>query len=237
MGLKPLNYILATLGLAGHVFLMTALIRRRLAARLPLFTILVLFYLLRSGILLLVDFRTMTAWPYWIMIALDPVLQCILYATIVHAWWPPARGSKSVQALVASGFVVMAAVSSGLTAWFVGPSSHFSPENLSIKAGVFVSVLWIESGLALAASRGGLLRQPPGFTRRVVLGFAIYSAANVITEIGHMHFAGARTAQHYLELSYMRVGAYLLCLGWWIAACWREPRVPAKRAAAYTSTV
>jgi len=237
MGLKALNYILATLGLAGHAFLMTALIRRKLAARLPLFTILVLFYLLRSGILLLVDFRTMTAGPYWIMIALDPLLQCILYATIVHEWWPPARESKSGQALVASGLMIMAAGSSGLAAWFVGPSSHFSPENLSIKAGVFVSVLWIEAGLVLTAmSRAGLLRQPPGFTRRVVLGFAIYSAANVITEIGRMRFAGTGTAQHYLELSYMRVGAYLLCLGWWIAACWREPRV-AKRAAAYTSTV
>jgi hypothetical protein len=235
MGIKTLNYILATLGLAGHVFLATALIRRKLAARLPLFTTLVVFYVLRSGILLLVDFSVMNAVPYWILIALDPVLQGILYATIVVAWWPSARQLNRVQTLAASGLVVMAAGWAGLAAWYVGPSSHFSPENLSIKAGVFFSVLWIEAGLALAASCVGLLSQLPRFTRIVVLGFAIYSAANVITEIGHTHFARARAMQPYLELSYMRIGAYFFCLGLWIAACSREPRIAARRAAAYTS--
>jgi hypothetical protein len=235
MGTRTLNYILATLGLAGHVFLTTALIRRKLASRLPLFTTLVVFYLLRSGILLLADFRAMSAWLYWIMIALDPVLQCILFATIVDAWWPSARESNRVQTLAASGLVALAAGWAGFAAWYVGPSSRFSSENLSIKAGVFVSVLWIEAGLALAASLAGLLRQLPRFTRTVLLGFAVYSAANVITEIGHMHFARVRATQPYLELSYIRIGAYLFCLGLWIAACSREPRIAARSAAAYTS--
>jgi hypothetical protein len=234
MGLEALNYILATVGLAGHVYLATMLIRRKLAARLPFFTILVVFYLLRSAILLLVDFRTMTAWPYWIIIGLDPMLQFILYATIVAACWPRARESNSGQTLAASGLVAMAVGCAGCAAWYIGPSSHFSPENLSIKGGVFVSVLWIGAGLAPGASWVGLLRQPPRFTRTVVQRLAIYSAANVITEIGHMHFGRLRATQPYLELSYMRVGAYLLCLVLWIAACSREPQIPARRAA-YTS--
>ena len=109
MGLEALNYILATVGLAGHFYLATMLICRKLAVRLPFFTILVVFYLLRSGILLLVDFRTMNAWPYWIMIGLDPVLQCVLYATVVAACWPRARESNRGQTLAASGLVAMAA--------------------------------------------------------------------------------------------------------------------------------
>lgn len=237
MGLKALNYIFTTLGLAGHLYLLTVLVRRKLAERLPLFTVLVVFYLLRCGILLLVDFRTMPAWPYWIMIAVDPLLQCVLYATIVRAWWQPARESKSLRTLAACGLVIIAVGLSGLMAWYIGPSSRFSPGNLSIKAGVFVSVLWIEAGLALAASWAGLLMRLPRFTRTVVLGFSIYSAANVVTEIGHMHFGHLRAAQPYLELSYMRVGAYLFSLVLWIAACSRESPTAATQVAVCPSAI
>jgi hypothetical protein len=109
--------------------------------------------------------------------------------------------------------VVIALPSSGLAALYIGPSSCFSAENLSLKAGVFVCVLWIEAGLALAASSAGLSTQLPMLTRRVVQGFAIYSAANVITEIGHMHFAEDRDTLTYMEISYIRLRRYLFCLG------------------------
>jgi hypothetical protein len=235
MGIKVLNHILTTLGLAGHVCLTTLLIRRKLALRLPVFTVLIVFYLVRSGILLFANYRGISQWLYWTVIGLDPVFQCLLCGTILHAWWPSARTSRNAHTLAVAGLVVIAVASSGVAAWYIGPSSRFSAENLSIKAGVFVSVLWIEAGLALAASSAGLSTQLPMFTRRVVQGFAIYSAANVITEIGHMHFARVRAAQPYVERSYLRVGAYLFCVGWWIAACYRAPRIPAAPAATLTS--
>jgi hypothetical protein len=222
MGMKTVNYLLATLGLGGHLLLTTVLIRRRLTVRLPLFTILIVFYLLRSGILLFANLKGIEPWPYWILIALDPVLQCVLCAAIVHAWWDSAFGSKNMPAMTGLSLLLIAVGVAGLAAWYIGPSSHFSPENLSIKTGVFVSVLWIESGLALAASSGGHVKELPRLTRKVVLGFAIYSAANVITEVGHRHFATLRSALPYLGLSYMRVGVYLLSLLVWIMACSRE---------------
>jgi hypothetical protein len=223
MGMKTVNYLLAALGLGGHLLLTTALIRRRLTVRLPLFTILIVFYLLRSGILLLANFKGIEPWPYWILIAIDPVLQCVLYAAIVHAWWDSAFAPKNIPALAGLSLLLIAVGLAGLAAWCIGPSSHFSPENLSIKTGIFVSVLWIESGLALAASSGRHVKELPRLTRKVVQGFAIYSAANVITEIGHRHFATLRSAQPYLGLSYLRVGIYLFSLSVWIMACSREP--------------
>lgn len=216
--MKTVNYLLAALGLAGHVFLTTVLIRRRLTVRLPLFTILIVFYLLRSGILLLAHFKRIDPMPYWILIGLDPVLQCVLYAAIVSPWWASAFGSKNRAAL--AGLILITVGVAGTAAWYIGPSSRFSAENLSIKTGIFVSVLWIEFALALAATSGG---HAPRLTRKVVQGFAIYSAANVITEMGHRHFATLRSAQPYLGLSYMRVGVYLLSLAVWITACTREP--------------
>ena len=217
--MKTVNYLLAALGLGGHVFLATVLIRRRLAVRLPLFTMLVVFYLLRSGILLLANSKGIEPWSYWMLIAFDPAMQCVLYATIVYPWWASAFGSKNRRALIGLSLLFITVSVAGLAGWCIGPSSHFSAENLSIKAGVFVSVLWIE--FSLAASIGGHV---PRLTRTVVQGFAIYSAANVITEIGHRHFATLRSAQPYLGLSYMRVGVYLLSLSVWIIACSRDPQ-------------
>jgi hypothetical protein len=233
MGLRTLNYILAMLGLAGHLFLTALLIRHRLASRLSLFTVLITLYLLRSAMLLLGSLKSASAGLFWGMIILDPVLQCLLYASIVRAWLPTGRESKSAKILTASGLAIIAAACSGWAAWYIGPSSHFSSENLSIKAGVLVSVLWIGAGLALAASAMGLLRTLPKLTRTVIQGFVIYSAANILTEIGHVHFARLRAAQPYAELSYMRVAAYLVCLAWWITGAVREAHMPAARSAAY----
>ncbi|HKD61626.1 MAG TPA: hypothetical protein VKB47_14280 [Terracidiphilus sp.] len=230
MEIRIVNYFLAVLGLAGHLFLNVVLIRRKLAVKLPLFTILTMFYLLRSAILFLASFGSISAWPYWTLITLDPVLQCVLFATIIHAWWPPALESKILRALADFSLFVTVPLVSGLAAWFIGPSSHFSPENLYIKAGVFVSVLWIEAEFGVIASSAGFLRPLPAFTQKVVRGFAIYSAADVITEIGHKNFAALRAAPTYLGLSYMRVGVYLLCLAVWITACYQEPRPNATRA-------
>ena len=136
------------------MILTAVLVRRRLTVRLPLFTILIVFYLLRSGILLLANLKGMEPWPYWILIGLDPALQGVLYAAIVYAWWNPVFGSKKMAALPGLSLLLIAIGLAGLAAWYIGPSSHFSLENLSIKTGVLISVLWIETWLAMAASSG-----------------------------------------------------------------------------------
>jgi len=227
MWIKSIDYILAGVGLGGHLALLTVLIRRRLTARLPLFTILIAFYLLRSGIFLLAHLTTVDPWLYWVLIGLDPVLQLILFAAIVHAWRPFALKSTTARGLAALGLIIAACLS-GAVAWYVGPSSRFSPLNLSIKTDVFVSVLWIEAGIALWAS--GRRAQLPRLTQKVVLGFAVYSAANVLTEIGHMHFAAAREASPYIGLTYARIAVYLLCLLLWFIASSQEARLASEPA-------
>src|SRR5271169_2248744 len=119
MGMKTVNYLLAALGLGGHLLLTTVLIRRRLTVRLPLFTILIVFYLLRSGILLLANLKGIEPWPYWILIATDPLLQCVLYAAIVHAWWDSAFGSKNMTGLAGLSLLLIAVGLAGLAAWYI----------------------------------------------------------------------------------------------------------------------
>jgi hypothetical protein len=230
MCIRVIDYVIAALGLGGHLALIAILIRRKLSARLPLFTILVAFYLLRSAIFLLGRVAPIGVWPYWALVGLDPVLQLMLYVAIMHAWQPFPLRSRTMRMLTGMALSAVAASFSGLAAWYIGPSSHFSLENLSIKAGVFVSVLWIEAAIALAISAGESDRRSPQLTRKVVWGFAIYSAANVLTDIGHVHFTALRETVPYLGLSYMRVAVYLLCLAVWIAAFSSEPGIISKAA-------
>jgi hypothetical protein len=224
MWIKILDYVLAGAAMTGHLVLLIVLIRRQLATRLPLFTILMAFYIVRSGVFLLAHLTAIGPRLSWVLIAFDPVLQLILFAAVIHAW--RFFSFKSTAARTCAGFgLVIATCLSGAVAWYVGPSSHFSPHNLSIKAGIFVSILWIEAGLAqLALSEYRL----PRLTQKVIWGFAVYSAANVLTEIGHRHFSAVREASPYLGLSYARVAVYLFCLLLWFIAFLREPRCAIK---------
>jgi hypothetical protein len=226
MWIKNIDYLLAALALAGHLLLMAVLIRRRLGSRLLFFTALIAFYLLRSAVFLVVHSLPVATWIVWTLIGLDPVLQCLLYVAIVHSWRPCRIEPPRARILANCALLTAAVGFAGLVAWHTGPSSHFSPTNLSIKAGVFVSVLWIEAGIGQAALKGKLARQAPELAQKIVRGFAIYSFVNVVTEIGRSYLAAFRSEGPYLAFSYLRITAYLVCLAFWIIAFLREPRGP-----------
>lgn len=223
MWTKSIEYVLAAIGLSGHLALLIVLIRRKPTARQPLFTVLIGFYLLRSAIFLLAHLITVGLWLYWLMIGIDPVLQFALFAAIVHAWRPFAFASTAARTFAVFGLLIAACIS-GIAAWYIGPSSHFSLFNLSIKAGIFVSVLWIEAGIGLLVTKEHSAKQLPKVTQIIVWGFAVYSVANVATEIGHMHYAAVRHAAPYFGLSYMRITVYLLCLLLWLTTFVEETK-------------
>jgi hypothetical protein len=160
---------------------------------------------------------------YWVLIGFDPVLQFALLATIMRAWRPLAAKSIA-RRILASMSLLLASGSAGIAAWYIGPSSRFSARNLSIKTSVFVSILWIEAGTVLVIVGKRYMQQSPTLIMSVIGGFAIYSAANVLTEIGHVHFSMLRKAGPYMGLSYTCIVVYLFCLLLWFKAFWHEAR-------------
>jgi hypothetical protein len=220
---KIIDDALSMIGLCGHLALLFVLISRRLATRMPLFTVLIGGYVLRSGIFLVSRGTMVNPWLYWVLIGFDPVLQFALLTTIMRGWRPLAakpiarRIFVSMSLLLAAGIAVTAA-------WYIGPSSRFSARNLSIKTSVFVSILWIEAAAVLLILGKRYMQQVPTLIMSVVGGFAIYSAANVLTEIGHLHFSILRKAGPYMVLSYMCIVVYLFCLVLWFNAFRHEAR-------------
>lgn len=84
MWVRSIDDVMFVFGLGGHALLFTMLISRKVAARLPLFAILIGFYMLCSGIFVLGDLTAVSAPLYWTLIRLDPVLQFMLYVAVIE---------------------------------------------------------------------------------------------------------------------------------------------------------
>jgi hypothetical protein len=220
---KIIDDALYLIGLCGHLALLFVLFSRRLATRMPLFTALIGGYVLRSGIFLVTRGTMVNPWLYWALIGFDPFLQFALLASIMRAW-RPLPDKPIVRRILASMSLLLAAGVAVIAAWYIGPSSRFSARNLSIKTSVFVAILWIEAGIMLLILGKRYMQQLPTLIVSIIGGFAIYSVANVLTEIGHLHFSMLRKAGPYMALSYMCIIVYLFCLVLWFNAFWREAR-------------
>jgi hypothetical protein len=205
--IRTVDYVLAAAGIVGHLTLLAVLVRRRLIARLPLFAFLMVFYLLRS--LLLLTVHLPRDWPrsYWLLIYLDPGLQLLVILALSYAAWPFGRQRVAVA-------IPLMIVVASVVAWYVG-SSRYSPQNVALKLSVFVSSLWLMAAACLLL----LLRRADSSSRRlslgIALGFAAYSAANIATEIVHMHFALHPRPALFTGLSFFRAIVYLCCLAGW----------------------
>ena len=194
--------------------MLVLLVRRRLLGRLPVFALLIAFYLVRSVLLLIAGFPR--DWPrsYWLLIYLDPGLQLLVMLALGLAAWRfgRARVLLSVPVMLVIGLAV---------AWYVG-SSRYTPQNLALKLSMFVSALW----LMAAASLVFLLRSadpaPKRLSLGIALGFAVYSGVNIATEIVHMHFALHPQPALFTGLSFFRALVYLGCLAGWSGLLFRD---------------
>jgi hypothetical protein len=190
--------------MVGHLTLLAILVRRHLLTRLPVFAILIAFYFLRSTLLLAGHLPAGWLPSYWILIYLDPALQLLLI--LILAW----HLGRARIALVVPLMII-----SLMVAWYAGPSSPSSLQNVAVSLSVFVSALWLLITPCLLL----LLRKVDLDTRRVplaiALGFAVYSAANISTEIVHNHFALHPHPALFTGLSLFRAIVYLGCLAAW----------------------
>ena len=218
--MRTADYILAAAGWLGHLTLVVILLRRRLVPRVSVFATVMVFYMVRSALFLLPQFSV--AWPglYWALIYLDPGLQILLMVVLVVRR-PGSDGSWNGSWFVGMTAAVALAAAA---AWQMGTSSHYSPQHLALKLSMFVSFLWLLAGGLVLRRRDGV-----GFSTGIVVGFAVYSAANIGAELMRMHFALFGHVRLYTELSYFLAIVYLCCLAGWSILFSRASALPDKR--------
>jgi hypothetical protein len=196
-------------GLVLQSYLLVALFSRRVARRLPVFTVLLSFYVVRS--ILLYSFSGHLAPEdyaglYSALSQADFVLQlvvagelafCVLRGT-VHIGW--ASWIKS-GILVVLGLAIAAIAASR-----VRVPGRYPPD----RGMAFVAMLMVFLVLGLIAAKVS------GSPRRVAEGFALYGVIGTLAGVERAYAAIARNARAFTAWSYVSTATWLVVVLFWI---------------------
>lgn len=208
------NHLIWAAGVLGHVLLLAVLLVRKRGARFPWFTLLIVFYLVRSvGLVAALHFSGRPAsLPATMIIDLtDILLQFAVLAELTSAGLRPLGVFRRITLpllLLSSGAVVVLRLA---------PAGRTTLSVVLILCHFLLSVLMVEWAVVLA-----FLARPMRLSWRshvavITFGFGVYSAALLA---GGGYFRSGREMRDYVFFSFFRVIVYLVVLGWWVWGLW-----------------
>jgi hypothetical protein len=226
-----MNNWLWAIGLLLQCTLLMALVKRGVARRLPLFTLLIGLYVLRS-VFLFAAFGHLSAAAYTLSIT---ALSLIDVALQVLVAWELFIGSRqnshsgTAQADPVPGsllrrlaaFCALVALST-VMAWGISRLVPANPRSPIDRAVLLPSILMLMVA-AVTASRSWHSRA--SVPVRVLAGFAVLGAAGILSQIGRALAALHREPRSYTGWSYTDAFAYLAVLVVWLGAVYgkRQP--------------
>jgi hypothetical protein len=213
-----INHLIWAAGLLGHLLLLTVLFLRRRVSRFPWFTLLIIFYLVRSvGLVAALHFSGHPAALRATMIIdlTDILLQCAVLAELAWIALRPLGGIRRFTLpllLAASGVLIVLRLA---------PSGPLLLRTVLILMHFLVSVLMVEWAIVLAFLLRPLRLSWRSHVAAISFGFGVYSAALLA---GGGYFTTGREMRDYVFFSYFRIVVYLVVLLWWSGYLWRaEP--------------
>jgi hypothetical protein len=213
------NQIIWAAGLLGHLVLVTVLFVRRRAVSFPWFTLLIIFYLVRSvglAVASRISGHPPQVFATMILDVMDILLQCALLAELT---WIALRPLGSVRRLSLPLLLVASGV---LMVMRLAPSSHHSLRSILALMHFLLSVLMVEWAIVLAFLLRPLRLSWRSHVAAISFGFAIYSGA--LLAAGE-YFTRGREMRDYVFFSFTRISVYLIMLIFLSVTLWRaEPR-------------
>jgi hypothetical protein len=209
-----INHLIWAAGLLGHLVLLTVLFMRRRAARFPWFTLLILFYFLRSiglEVALRISSHPAREFTTVILDVIDVFLQCAVLAELSWMALRPLGGIRRFTLpllLLASGVLMVMRLASG---------SHSSLRSILVLMHFLLSVLLVEWAIMLALLLPPLRLSWRSHAVAISLGLGIYSASLLA---GGGYFTTGREMRDYVFFSFFRISVYLLILLWWAVTLW-----------------
>ncbi len=207
--MKTLNFCLWSAGLLLQAILLIRLVRLRLALRMPVFVLLIAFYMVRSlilyGIFVHLD-RAAYSHLYAVFSLVDLILQVVLAIEIIvyalRAGRPSTQRRKlRVTAALAAGAILAAGFAMAV------PEHGRIPFDRGI---VFATLLMLFVLLWMIFARIN------GPHRRVAEGFVTYGIVAILAGIGRNAAILSHSQALFLGASYTQSGIYLLIVLYWI---------------------
>jgi hypothetical protein len=198
-------------GLVLQSFLLVALFLRRVARRLPIFTMLLSFYVVRSILLYSLsghlapdEYGTL----YNALSLADFVLQIVVAGELALCVLRGANRRPWAGWTKTGIVIVLALAIAAVTASQVSVPGRYPPDRgmAFVAILMFFLVVWM-----IAAKVSG----PP---RRVAEGFAFYGAIGTLAGIERAYAAIARNARAFTVWSYISTAAWLVVVLFWIFA-------------------
>jgi hypothetical protein len=214
------NHLIWAAGLLGHLLLLTVLFVRKRVARFPWFTLLIIFYLVRSvGLVSALHFfgRPAHLLATIVLDLTDILLQCAVLAELTWTALRPLGGVRRITLplmLVASGVLIVLRLA---------PSRHASFRTDLAVIHFLLSVLMVEWAIVLAFLQRPLRLSWRSHVAAISFGFGVYSAALLA---GGEYFTTGREMRDYVFFSFLRVSVYLLILLFWSMSLWFAEPAP-----------
>jgi hypothetical protein len=213
------NHLIWAAGLFGHVLLLGVLFTRRRVARFPWFTLLIVFYFLRSvGLAATLHFSGHPAHRFALLILdiTDVLLQCAVLAELTWIALRPLGGVRRFTLpllLLGSGVLIVMRLA---------PAGYSSLRMDLVLLHFLLSVLMVEWAIVLAFLLRPLRLSWRTHVAALSFGFGVYSAALLV---GGGYFTIGREMSDYVFFSFFRISVYLLVLLWWVLTLWlKEPK-------------
>jgi hypothetical protein len=211
------NHLIWAAGLLGHVLLLGVLFARK--RRFPWFTLLIVFYFLRSvGLAATLFFSGHPAHRFAILIIdlTDVLLQC---AVLVELTWMALRLLGGIRRFTLPGLLLGSAV---LIVMRLAPAGYSSLRMDLVLLHFLLSVFMVEWAIVLAFLLRPLRLSWRSHVAAISFGFGVYSAALLA---GGGYFTTGREMSDYVFFSFFRISIYLLVLLWWSITLWlKEPK-------------
>jgi hypothetical protein len=209
-----INHLIWAAGLLGHLLLLGVLFKRRRVGRFPWFTLLIIFYVVRSvGLVaaLRLSGHPAPQFPSMIIDLTDVLLQCAVLAELSWNSLQPLGGIRRFTVpllLLASGILIVMRLA---------PSGHFSLRSVLVLMHFLLSVLMVEWAIVLAFLLRPMRLSWRSHVAAISFGFGVYSAALLA---GGGYFTTGREMRDYVFFSFFRIVVYLVILVFWSVRLW-----------------
>jgi hypothetical protein len=217
-----INHLIWAAGLLGHLLLLAVLFTRKRAGRFPWFTLLIIFYLVRSvglAAALRVSGHPAPLFASMIIDGMDILLQC---AVLIELTWNTLQPLGGVRRFTLPLLLTGSGV---LIVMRLAPSGHSSLRTILVLMHFLLSVLMVEWAVVLAFLLRPLRLSWRSHVAAISFGFGVYSAALLA---GGGYFTTGREMRDYVFFSFFRISVYLLILVFWSVSLWfAEPRLRA----------
>jgi hypothetical protein len=215
------DHLIWAAGLLGHLLLLGVLFARKRVHRFPWFTLLIVFYLVRSialATVLHLSGHPVHQFTTIIIDLTDILLQCAVLAELTWIALKPIGPLRRVTLpllLAASGVLIVLRLA----------PSHHSVRAVSLLVHFLLAVLMVEWSILLAFLLRPLRLSWRSHVAAISFGFGVYSAALLA---GGGYFTTGREIRDYIFFSFFRIFVYLFVVLWWALSLWLPEPGPRK---------